>query len=215
MGFFRRRAADPATVRLRQDEAIAAFWAWWLAGAREEVAAVFDARQDPSDVARALAPRVDAIHADLAFETGAGTGARHLLVVTAAGDPELRDVADRWLAAAPPADAAFEYDAWRRPVADPAGLSIDLGSGALTLDEMVAAVQREGARTHVEAYHPRFAELPDEARGQITFLLLDAVLGERVVEERVGAVAWTDRRPADAVPFTALPALVAEGPAGG
>lgn len=215
MGLFRRRVADPATVRARQDEAIAAFWAWWLDGARERVAAVFDGRGDPSAAADELAPRVEAVHAGLAFETGAGRTARHVLVVTAAGDPDLRDVADRWLAAAPPADDAFEYDAWRQAVPDPSGLSIDLGSGALRLDEMLAAVEPDGGRTHVEAYHPRFADLPDEARGQITFLLLDAVLGERVVEERVGAVSWTDRRPADGVPFTTLRAVVGTGGPGG
>ena len=42
----------------------------------------------------------------------------------------------------------------------------------------------------MEPSHPEFASLPDEAQGRITFLFLDALLGEEVVESRVGDVAW-------------------------
>ncbi|MBF0689581.1 MAG: hypothetical protein IR158_17665 [Cellulomonas sp.] len=204
MGFFRRRDADPATVRRRQDEAIAAFWQWWVASGRAAAAEVFDDRADPSRLAQEIAPRLDAVHPGLQFETGAGRASRHVLVVTAAGDPDLRETADRWLEAAPAADASFEYDTWRRPVEDPAGMSLDLGGTRLDVGDVVVATTPAGDLTDVVAWHPAFADLPDEARGQITFLLLDAVLGERVVEEHLGAVGWASAEPADARPLVEL-----------
>lgn len=203
MGFFRRRV-DPQTVRRQQDDAITAFWQWWATEGRPLATAVFDDHADPRPVADAVVPRLSAIHRGLAFETGAGVAARHVLVVTAAGDPTLRDVADRWLAAAPAPDAAFEYDAWRRPVADPDGVAVDLGGGRLALADVRAVLAPRDGLVDVLAWHPAFADLPDEARGQITFLLLDALLGERAVEMHVGAVAWTASEPADARPLLDL-----------
>lgn len=208
MGFFRRRA-DPQAVRLRQDEAIAAFWQWWVTDGRPRAAAVFDERADPRPVADDLVPHLRAIHPDLDFETGTGRDARHVLVVTAAGDPDLRELAERWLAAAPPADDAFEYDTWRRPVAEPEGVAVDLGEGRLALSDVRAVLTARGDLVDVETWHPAFADLPDQARGQITFLLLDALLGERLVEQRVGAVAWTTDEPADARPLLDLRDLLA------
>lgn len=189
---------------------MAAFWSWWAQEGRAQATAAFDGDGDVRALGEQLAARVHAIDPGLAFETGAGRTARHVLVVTAAGDRELRGAADRWLAAAPAPDATFEYDAWRRPVPDPDALAIDLGDGAVDVASMLAVTRSGDALTHVEAWHPAFADLPDDVRGQITFLVLDAVLGERVVEERVGAVSWTDREPADGVPFSRLRALLGQ-----
>lgn len=208
MGFFRRRA-DPQSIRLRQDEAIAAFWQWWVDEGRARAAAVFDERADPRPVAEDLVPRLAAIHRELDFETGTGITARHVLVVTAAGDPELRALADHWLAAAPPVDDAFEYDTWRRPVAEPDGVAIDLGEGRLALSDVRAVLTPRGDLVDVETWHPAFVDLPDQARGQITFLLLDALLGERLVEQRVGTVAWTTAEPTYARPLLELRELLA------
>ena len=208
MGFFRRHA-DPRAVRRRQDEAIAAFWQWWVDEGRSRAVAVFDERADPRPVADDLVPRLRAIHHELDFETGTGHAARHVLVVTPAGDPELRELAERWLAAAPPVDDAFEYDTWRRPVADPEGVAVDLGDGRLALSDVRAVLTPRGDLVDVETWHPAFADLPDQARGQITFLLLDALLGERLVERRVGAVTWTTDEPADARPLLELRDLLA------
>jgi hypothetical protein len=50
--------------------------------------------------------------------------------------------------------------------------------------------------------------MPDEDRGQLTFLFLDALLGERAVEELIGAVAWASTREPAAIPFTELAEVV-------
>ncbi|MFS0701587.1 hypothetical protein AB6N24_16570 [Cellulomonas sp. 179-A 4D5 NHS] len=210
MGFFRRRPS-PEQVRARQDDGIAAFWAWWVAEGRAQAAATFDS-EDGEAVRRlgpVLAERINAVDPELSFETGAGRTARHVLVVTAAGNPDLRDVARRWLDAAPAADDAFEYADLRRPVADPSGVAIGLDEHR-TVDLASATVVTvvEGGKVHVQVSHPEFASLPDDAQGQITFLLLDALLGEEAVERWVGEVAWASGHGVVPTPLLDLPEVV-------
>ena len=211
MGLFRRRRPSPEELRAAQDAAIADFWSWWSAEGHARATVMFDdggASGDLTGLAEEIGDRVQRI-ADLAFETGAGRGARHDLVVSAGGDPDLRDVADRWLAAAPAADDAFEYASWRQPSVDAAGLRIQYGPHDVALADATVAHLAEGTTLHVRVSHPRFASMPDEVQAQVTFLFLDAVLGERLVEERIGEISCTAEAVADGVPLTELTELVA------
>ncbi|MGP4104654.1 DUF695 domain-containing protein, partial [Nonomuraea sp. KM90] len=84
------------------DEAIAGFWAWW-----QETRPQLDsmvAAGEPEGLEERLSPAVAAIDPGLAYEVAPGKEAAHALVVTAAGDAELRSLAHRWAKAAPPAD---------------------------------------------------------------------------------------------------------------
>ena len=205
-----RGAPSSDDGRARQDAAIAEFWAWWSATGAERAAGLFDGGGRPDDLtalAQEVGTRVQAI-APLAFETGPGRGARHMLVVSPAGDPDLREVAERWLAAAPDVDAAFEYATWRQPVPDAEQLVVEYGEWPVALGEASVVVAEGDSRAHVEVAHPRFAQMPDEDRGQVTFLFLDALLGERAVEELIGTVAWTPTCGPAAIPFTRLAEVV-------
>jgi hypothetical protein len=205
-----RRTIPPDDVRARQGAAIAEFWAWWSTSGAERAAGLFDGGGQPDELtalAQEVGTRVQAI-APLAFETGPGRSARHMLVVSPAGDPELREVAERWLAAAPQPDAAFEYATWRQPVPDAEQLVVEYGEWPVALGEAAVVVVEGGGRAHVEVSHPRFVQMPDEDRGQLTFLFLDALLGERAVEELIGAVAWASTREPAAIPFTELAEVV-------
>ncbi|MCV2392938.1 hypothetical protein OEB99_01330 [Actinotalea sp. M2MS4P-6] len=196
--------------RAREDAAIADFWAWWTSTGRVWAARLFDGDGDPDELnalADDLTARVTAI-ADLAFETGQGRVARHMLVVTAAGDPDLRDVAARWLAAAPAPDDAFEYATGRQPVPDAEHLVIELGEWPVALGEAAVALTEEAGKVHVVVSHPRFSQMPDDARGQVAFLVLDALLGEEAVEDYIGGVSWSPVRAPDAVALTDLVAVV-------
>lgn len=209
MGLF-HRGSSPADVRAAQDAAIAEFWAWWAGDGSARAARLFDGGGAPEELdalAEDLGARVQAI-APLAFETGAGRAARHLLVVTAAGNPELREVTRRWLDAAPAPDDAFEYAIWRQPVQGAVDLVIEYGDWPVALGEAAARLEVDGGLVHVEVFHPRFAQMPDEDRGQVSFLFLDALIGERAVEERVGEVSWSTTRADDAVALTELVAVV-------
>jgi hypothetical protein len=208
MGLFRK---SPEQIRARQDNAIAEFWSWWETDGHDYAAALFDnADRDPGALqsfGRDLGRLIDPL--GLAFETGAGRVARHVLVVTAAGDPDLRPVADRWLAAAPAPDDAFEYAAYRQPVADPSGMQLAYDGVTFDIDDMSVVAEVDGHTVHVAVAHPGFASAPQEVQGQVTFLFLDALLGEEAVETSVGAISWSGTPSPSAVPVLELPAIVA------
>src|SRR5690554_4338244 len=173
------------------EEAIAAFWQWWLTGGRAEAADIFGGNGDQARfdaLGDALGERVKAI-GDLAMATGPGRAAKHCLVLTAGGNPQLRPLAAAWLAAAPPADEDFEYADHRQPYLEPESLRLRFEGGELDLASTSVVTVVEPPLVHVQVCHPLFAELGDDDRAQVAFLFLDAVLGERVVEERLGQVA--------------------------
>src|SRR3712207_5558865 len=98
---FRRR------VRRDPSAAIESFWQWW-ATARPRAENMIGGAPDDTLVAE-LSARVSAIHPELQWEFTAGSDAAHLLVVTSAGDPGLRSLAERWRRASPPPDEIFGY----------------------------------------------------------------------------------------------------------
>lgn len=212
MGFFdRRRRPDNATPTTDTDQLIAAFWSWWLDDARARATEAFDARdvERINALGEETAAQVVAMHPKLAFEFGPGDSARHRLMVTAAGNPEGRAVAERWLAAAPPADDAFQYDSWKQPQSDPAGVVIGFADTRVDLASAVVLTAPQGDRTEVLVHHPAFAELPEQVQGELTFMFLDMTLGEQVVETRIGGVSWAAQAPAGAFPLTDLPGVLA------
>lgn len=205
MGIFRRDrgAAEPA----KQAEAIADFWRWWGdEGAALAVASITAGAHDR--FVREISPRVRRIEKDLAWELAEGQLAEHLLVVSAEGNTTLRPVARRWLRAAPPGDGTWEYADSRQPVLDLNEVQLEVGGAAVALGEVVVAMQRDGARVDVVAHHPSFVDLSEEVRTQITFLALDAALGEDDVETWVGQVTTTPIEPLDPVPLAGLRAAV-------
>lgn len=205
MGLFSRRKPAPPTPDDRR-AAIAAFWQWW-AGISPELADAIPAGRLPS-YADAISGRVHAIDSRLAWEFGAGTGSEHQLTVTAGGDPDLRRVARRWLRAAPTADATWAFHDLRQP----SGLNatLQIGDQSIHFADVRVAATRSGSGLDVVVSHPVFGQLAEGLRGQITFLALDAALGEEAVE------LWLDGVEAGAVeapgarPLAALPGIVAD-----
>jgi hypothetical protein len=185
------------------------FWAWWTATGAAEVAAAI-ARQDPSSTADVLSEHVTRVHENLDWELGPGLHAQHVLVVTAAGDPGTRAVARRWLRAAPASDQVWEYADMRRPAPD---VTIQFeGMPPVQIDAALVTIEADSreAALHVGVHHPAFSQLPDDLQKRVTFLLLDLVLGEELVETWVGAIETEVKRPADAVPIAQLlPAVAA------
>ncbi len=183
MGLFRKKD--------KSGEGIAAFWQWW-GQSRDEVAAAIT-NGTAGELADAFSARVNAIHADLEWELTPGRAAAHALVVTAAGKAELRAIAHRWLAQAPPADTVWEYNCVR--IADPKVFTSTLRMGPveLKMDELGYAISVDQRRSEIGVicYHPAFAQLPDEARAQVAFLSLDWLLGEDNVEIWLGEIGWT------------------------
>jgi hypothetical protein len=90
----------------------------------------------------------------------------------------------RWRAAAPAADAVFEYFGSRQPDNDVFTSRIQIADHQLELDAVRFAftVDEDAHELDVAVFHPDFPVLPESARLQLTFLALDWALGEELVE---------------------------------
>lgn len=65
-------------------------------------------------------------------------------------------------------------------------------------------------KVHVGVHHPRFATLPKQARGQVSFLVLDWLLGEDDVERWIGEVEPLREAPESSGTATDVQAAVAK-----
>jgi hypothetical protein len=208
--FSRGRAAGKASPA--QAKAIDDFWSWWRqAGSARLTAAIADGH--PHRMAGELGDRVSAVHPKLSWETGPGRERKHTLTVTSEGDPELRAVARRWLRAAPAgadADPVWDFTDARQPAADLAGMSLGIGGHTIDTDSVRVAARVRGAEADVAVFHPVFADLPEQARAQVAFIVLDWALGEVAVETWVGQVTTAAVEPLDVFPLSGLRAVVDE-----
>lgn len=211
------QAPDPAA----RDAAIAGFWSWWNDGGGAALDAMFTGVGDPIDVHRAVGDRIAAVDPRLAWGFGpGGEGSRHLLTITAGGDPLVRATARRMVLAGPDDDATWALTDFRRP--DPtAAITWD----GRTIDPAEASVEAMAGTTvvGVRLHHPVFAELLDAVSGpedpaaataerevtQIGFMLLQLVLGEEGFGLWVGDVVLARERPEGAVALAELPGIIA------
>lgn len=199
--FRRRDAADPVAD-------VAQFWAWWPT-VKEHIDAVITSKA-PFDLVDELSARVSAVHPGLEWELTPGRTSRHALVVSAAGNAELRYLAQRWLLAAPPPDEAWEYADARQPSWQ-SGVVMTMAEVRLALDEVTVAAEDSGRhRLDVQVHHPLMAQLPKSAQTTLAFLALDWLLGEDAVEQWIGSVDVAVEPPDGAFPASELPARVDE-----
>ncbi|MBK8470504.1 MAG: hypothetical protein IPL45_12240 [Actinomycetales bacterium] len=201
MALFRKRESGPGR------HPIAAFWEWWAAEGHH-----IDPRRGPSKSTDKLSSRVAAIHSDLAWHFGPGATSEHCLTVSAGGVAELRPVAERWLRAAPPADATWEFRCSQESdpealnnVLEIEGSKVDLASTRFRVEPVP-----EELRVHVGVYHPAFGDLPEPVRQQVAYLVLDWLVGEDDVERWLGEVETLTEPPQEAVAGSGVLAAVAE-----
>ncbi|MEU8249868.1 DUF695 domain-containing protein [Nonomuraea sp. NPDC048916] len=205
--FGRKEENTPA---VEPDHGIDGFWAWW-----QETRPRLDSMVAAGDVdglSEWIAPAVSAVHPDLVWEVAPGKNAAHALVVTAAGDAELRSLAHRWARAAPPADLLWEFHPSRQANPRALELTFDVGGLEFGLDALALGlrVPRGTPRVDVTAYHPIFGELGDDDRMEATLLALDWLLGEDDVARWVGEIIPATFEPIDSIAATHLPAVIAD-----
>jgi Family of unknown function (DUF695) len=203
--FGRKSGADAGPA-----EGIGEFWTWW-AEARPKLDALV-AAGETDRLAELIGPATQAVHPSLVWEIAAGLNAGRALVVTAAGDPELRAIAHRWAAAAPAADALWEFhpSRWANPHA--MDLTLDVDDYEFALDKLMLGlrVPHGSLRLDVIAYHPSFTIMDDDTRTEAALLALDWILGEDDVARWVGDISVSAFEPIDAVPAVHLPGVVAD-----
>jgi hypothetical protein len=191
-------AVSSATVLRRKgdpDRAIADFWAWWENGRTRVEAAIpaGDWGGLPDEVGRL----VDAIDGGLQWEFAPGTQSTHALVVTPAGNAELRALAARWRAAGPGADETWEYHTARQAAPQNFTSVLQLGDGKLEMGEVRFSFTFDEDRNEfaVVCVHPALPTLPEQAQQQIAFLALDWLLGEEATELWIGPVEYAGTYP--------------------
>ncbi|MEQ4719050.1 DUF695 domain-containing protein [Nonomuraea sp. B19D2] len=191
-------------------DGIAEFWAWWQE-ARPGLDSLV-AEGEVEGLEERLAPAAAAIHPGLVWEVAPGKNAAHALVVTAAGDPELRSLAHRWAKAAPPPDLLWEFHPSRQANPQALELTLDVGGYEFALDKLMLGlrVPRDQPRVDVAAFHPIFGELDEDTRMEATLLALDWLLGEDDVARWVGEITPATFQPIDSVAAAHLPAVVAD-----
>jgi hypothetical protein len=185
------------------------FWAWWASSGRAAAEAGISGAGF-GGFTRKMTARVQAMHPDLAWELAPGTQAKHALVVTAAGVPERRRIAERWYQHAPPASEVWEYHPARQASAPSLTALLDLDGQQLSLGELRFDLRVDNDRDVIDTvvFHPAFARMPSEARGQVGFLALDWALGEDGVTRWIGAFDTSATRPDAGVPADGLIEIV-------
>ncbi|WP_460573191.1 DUF695 domain-containing protein [Humibacter soli] len=142
-----------------------------------------------------------AIDPQLTWHFSAGSESEHRLTVTGDGDPERRPAATRWLRAAPAADPTWEFRSSQE--ADPSALvaNLEIAGANIDLSQTMFGLDPDlnRKRVHVAVYHPSFANLPGGADLQVSFLLLDWLLGEDNVERWIGSIDAVTNLPDQAV----------------
>jgi hypothetical protein len=209
MRLFGRKDAEEESGESLED-GIAEFWTWW-----QETRPRLDslvAAGAAGELEELLAPAVAAVHPDLVWEVAPGKNAAHALVVTAAGDAELRPLAHRLAKAAPPADLLWEFHPSRQANPQAVELTLDVGGFEFAFDKLTLGlrVPPNQPRIDVAAYHPIFGELDEDTRMETTLLALDWLLGEDDVARWVGEITASAFEPIDAVAAAHLSAVVAD-----
>ncbi|SHG05325.1 hypothetical protein [Streptoalloteichus hindustanus] len=211
--FLRRRRAEPEPEPEPTVDPVAAaerFWRRWDAMLPLVSSALGDG--EPHRVENELCELVAELHPDLHFALERGQRSVYAFVVSGQGDPALRPFTDAWMAAAPAPDPTWEFHDAVPPVPDPAEVTVNIGAHRLPLAEVrVAALVDERARlVDVAVHHPGLAALNERSREAMTFLPLDATLGERLAADRLGRVETASAEPANAITLGELRTLVRE-----
>ena len=205
MKFFQRKE-KPAPPRPDPTASAERFWQGWYDLLPEVSAALGD--REPQRVENQLCALVAELHPELHFSLDRGQRAVYALAVTGQEDPRLRPYTDAWRAAAPGEDAIWEYHDSVPPVPDPTLVTVNLGAHRISLADVRVVAQVDGDVVDVAVYHPEMASLAPASRDAMTYLPLDAALGERLAAERLRRVETASTEPADTIGLLELRTLV-------
>lgn len=198
--FKRRGSAAP-------EDPIAPFWDWWTAEGRslaeDSIAGVADA----AEFAATMTARVRQL-GELGWELAAGRASEHVLVLSAEGNAAERATARRVVLRAPEPDGTWSYTDARPAAADPESMVITVGDLEVDLSQVRVSARVNSGRFDVQLHHPSFPDLPEDGRAMVTFLALDAALGEIDTEMWVGEVEYAEFEPLDGFGLTALRSVV-------
>lgn len=201
MALFRRRASGAP------DDPVAMFWQWWTTEGRALAEQSIAGQLDPHSFAETMKSHVTSL-GDLGWELTSGETSEHVLVLTSEGNPDLRAVARRVVLAAPDADATWSFVDARPPLPDPEAAVVGTKGTQVDFSQVLVSARMNNGRFDVAVHHPSFADLPEDGRIQITFLAMDAALGEVDSELWLGEVTPVEFPPLDGFGLKALRSVV-------
>jgi hypothetical protein len=181
------------------------FWVWWASAGRAAAEAGIRTGGFEGFTGK-MTKRVKAMHPGLAWELAPGGHTEHALIVTAAGIPEQRRIAERWYQHSPPVDEVWEYHPAHQSSPSSLTAVLEFGGHMLSLAELRFGLHVDNDQDVIDTvvFHPSFARMSSQERGQVGFLALDWALGEDGVSRWIGDFQTSDTRPAAGVPADGL-----------
>ncbi len=166
-------------------EAIDAFWEAWpqlRSPLEEEMEAGHygEGTEELTELTKAIDPYLE-------WDLMAGRSGLYALCLSAAADPALRPLTEKWLRAGPAADTTWEYHAARIAV-EPAPRFI--GTIGIHPRDLTVVVEPDPSTEELNLTlgHPDFARMDETLQLQSAFRLLDDLLGEDGMEMWIGSV---------------------------
>jgi hypothetical protein len=189
-------------------QAAQAFWAGW-----DELLpnlSVALGEKNTTKVETELSALVTRLHPKLTYALERGQTSIYALVISGQEDPRLRPYTDSWMELAPSDNPLWEFHDSVPPVPDPHEVTINIGGFRIELADIRVFVQKDATAgvVDVAVYHPGFADLDEAARSALTFLPLDATLGERRAAARLRRVETAIVQPSEAMTLLEFRQLV-------
>ncbi len=183
------------------DRGIAAFWEEWprlRAGLEREIAS-----GEYGEGTAGLTDLVEAIDPNLEWELAPGRAALYALCLSAAADPGLRPLTERWVRAAPPPDPIWEHHPARLAV-EPAPVMVDGVEFHPAAASAVIEPDPGAEELDITVGHPDFGLIDEALRLQVVFRFLDDLLGEDAADLWIGGVDAAPEALPWGVPFLDL-----------
>lgn len=159
------------------------FWDWFRARAET-------IRTDPQRHGDEISEMLDRLRPGLGWEMGGPKDGPAEFIVRSEGGED-RHATHRIIQAAPPL-AGWRFSAWRLPMGD-LSYSIRVDQGPeFSLDQFSAALEDDPdwPVLHLTLASPQFSATPDESEKYAGYLALDALLGEKLVEDALDGIEF-------------------------
>lgn len=165
------------------------FWKWFHKHAFE-IGNLLDAGKSDA-LAEAFRPRIDRLHPELDWEVGPGKSKTYMLTISSKSNRKLRQETERIVANAPQ-DLDWEFYASIQPRAPHRGVIVRHQGRNLEVETeswgFLSEEDPERGKIHIVIVDEDLPLLPREAALHAVFIMLDALLGEDIVEQWIGTI---------------------------
>lgn len=207
--FLKKRQTEPLpNPTLKHRTAI--LWKWFSENAEEFHQAIND--QNFDNYSEEFAAKIDEILPDISWVFGPGPDEEgHSLTLSPEADP-YKGAAIAYIVANAPQLKGWTFYSSRQPSESFATMSMEIADETITAKQIwvTPRVDEEAEEIDLVCWAPVFESLPEDARGQITFLWLDEALGELNVTHRLGSIDIHGNSLENAMPLSELPEFITE-----